>query len=193
MKNIETSDIKTTEDFVKCIVYVFFFLGTFPLAAENNVVLKFLLLLQRSYLSYDKFQSHYVQKLLLYGWVYLLRFADRSVLYHNISPHLTPSVLQQSHDTVDKPSTSSVPTDTNIMNTLLVHESKSALPSASAAIGGGANSDKSDDSDMEDVAANNAGGFLSNLYPLFLVLYFMKGPGLNDPIILECEIGRAHV
>ena len=100
--------------------------------------------------------------------------------------------MQQSHDTVDKPSTSSVPTDTNIMNTLLVHESKSALPSASAAIGGGANSDKSDDSDMEDVAANNAGGFLSNLYPLFLVLYFMKGPGLNDPIILECVYKLAN-
>ena len=62
-------------------------------------------------------------------------------------------------DTADKPSTSSLPTDTNIMNTLLVHESKSAVPAtASAAIGGGANSDNDDDSEMEDVAANNTGG-----------------------------------
>ena len=63
-------------------------------------------------------------------------------------------LLQSAGNDSDKPSTSTdLPTDSNIMNTLLVHESKSAVPQpvmASAALGGAA-SDKSDDSDMEDV------------------------------------------
>lgn len=78
-------------------------------------------------------------------------------------------------DTADKPSTSSLPTDTNIMNTLLVHESKSAVPAtASAAIGGGANSDNDDDSEMEDVAANNTGGeFGVLIFDKYYIIYYI--------------------
>jgi len=50
-------------------------------------------------------------------------------------------------------------TDSNIMNTLLVHESKSAAPGplAAAAYAAAAHSDKSDDSDMEELVTIGQG------------------------------------
>ena len=78
--------------------------------------------------------------------------------------------MQNTTGDTDKAGTSTeLRTDSNIMNTLLVHESKSAAPAQSAVAAlGGAASDKSDDSDMEDVNTGTGEWFYLQLVCLVL-------------------------